>query len=515
MVFIVKRRVGKYKYLYVVSNKRYGKKIKQKTIAYIGKEETLPDLLLEAAKMKGLLKKEIENLLYQSPVSLWKLLNEMDIQKIFSTHFKKEWGVEPSIATSIMILNYAIDRKSKRKLQEWYKQTHLPYLLKIPTEKINKDLLCRTLDYFNEEIIEQIHGEIFKNVKEKFNLSDESTFYDLTAVTFEGKNCSIAKRGYNPEALYKLQVNVGLAITEEKFPITHKVFEGNIKDVSTLKKIIKMIERYSDITKTIFIFDRGITSKNNQTTIENKGAGYIAGLPKKSNIKKLIISLQNNQFTEIDDEISFYETTENNRRIIIYWSKKLQEDQKKQRKEKLQKRTKKLEKLKQNFSRYKKERLYERIGEICGDLRSYFNITVNDDSLEFSINEKKLKESEKIDGKYAIITNTDLNAKEIIDHYRDRNLVELSFKDLKLFVDIRPVRHWKENRVLAHIFLAVLAFGLRSILELKLKRAGINITAEEAISKLNQVRALCVKGKILKLTGETEETKKIVEVLEH
>ncbi|MGB9719482.1 MAG: IS1634 family transposase [Candidatus Anstonellales archaeon] len=500
-------------YIYVVSNYREKNRIRQKVHAYIGREQDLPSLLLNSTKMKLLLESDIENLLYQASVSLWRLLEETKIPEIFATYFKKEWGVEQAIATSIMILNYAIDRKSKRKLQEWYKQTYLPYLSRVPVEKINEDLLYRTLDFFNESNIEQLHGEIFKNVKEKFNLSDESTFYDLTTVTFEGNKCDIAKKGYNPEALNKLQINVGLAVTKEKFPITHKVFEGNEKDVTTLKKIIKMIDKLSDISKTIFIFDRGISSEKNLTIIEDKGAGYIAGLPKKSTIKKLIISLEDNQFTEIDAEISFYEYKKDNRRIIIYWNKKLQEDQKKLREEKLQRIIKKLEKLKQNFDRYKKERAYERIGEICGKMRKFFSIRV-DDSLAFSINEKRLKEIEKSEGKYAIITNTNLNAKEILEHYRDKNLVELSFKDLKLFVDIRPVRHWKENRVLAHIFLAVLAFGLRSLLELKLRRAGIDITAEGAISKLNQVRALCVKGKILKLTGETEEIKRIVEALE-
>jgi uncharacterized protein YkuJ len=54
------------------------------------------------------------------------------------------------------------------------------------------------------------------------------------------------------------------------------------------------------------------------------------------------------------------------------------------REEKLQKIIKRLEKLKQNFDRYKRERIYEKIGEICGKLRSLFNITVKD-SLEFFI----------------------------------------------------------------------------------------------------------------------------------
>ncbi len=83
-----------------------------------------------------------------------------------------------------------------------------------------------------------------------------------------------------------------------------------------------------------------------------------------------------------------------------------------------------------------------------------------------------------------------------------------------MFVDIDPVRHWKENRVLAHIFLAVLAFGLRSLIELKLKRAGMNITAQEAIEKLNKVRALVVRDKLLKLTSESEETRSITSIIE-
>jgi transposase len=89
----------------------------------------------------------------------------------------------------------------------------------------------------------------------------------------------------------------------------------------------------------------------------------------------------------------------------------------------------------------------------------------------------------------------------------------MSFKDLKMFVDIRPIRHHKENRVLAHVFLAVLAFGLRSLLELKLRRNNIHMTAEEALQQLAKVRVLCSNGRIIKLTGEGETTKQITQIL--
>ena len=118
-----------------------------------------------------------------------------------------------------------------------------------------------------------------------------------------------------------------------------------------------------------------------------------------------------------------------------------------------------------------------------------------------------------LDGKSAIETNTNFSAEKILQRYRNKNLIEMSFKDLKMFVDIRPIRHWKENRVLAHVFLAVLAFGLRSLLELRLRRNNLQITAEEALQQLSKVRVLCVKGKIFRTTGETEITKKITQIL--
>ena len=94
------------------------------------------------------------------------------------------------------------------------------------------------------------------------------------------------------------------------------------------------------------------------------------------------------------------------------------------------------------------------------------------------------------------------------------NFIEMSFKNLKLFNNIRPVRHWKESRVIAHVYLAVLAFALRSILQLKLRRKYPEMTSEEALLKLNSVRALVADGNLLRLTALTQEIKEIVAAIE-
>lgn len=510
MVFIRKTKIKGRVYLYLVTNKWVKGKVKQKFLAYLGREDNLPNLLKEILPLKQLMKGELENLSYSAPLELLKIANEIEIPKLFSKNFVKAWGVNAGIASTLMILNYCLESKSKNKLSEWYEQTYLKHLLKIHSDKLNSDLLYRTLDFFNEKKIEELHKKIFKKAKEKYALSGNITMYDVTALFFEGDKCNLAQRGYNTEALYKLQVNLGLAVTNEKFPVTHKVFEGNVKDVSTFYKIIALLNKTINLSNTVFIFDRGIKSKENVERIIKENSQYIAGVSKYNTIKDLILSVQEKDFIKLDED-NFYYETDNSPRTLIFWNKDFQKIQKQERDKKLIKIQQKLKKIDPKNYKKKKIRLYEKVGEILGKYHNFFKADYK--KFSFERKEDEVKKAEMLDGKSAIETNTNFSAEEILQRYRNKNLIEMSFKDLKMFVNIRPIRHWKENRVLAHVFLAVLAFGLRSLLELKLRRNNLQITAEEALQQLGKVRVLCIKGKILRTTGETETTKKIMQIL--
>lgn len=510
MVFIKRCKIKGNYYLYVVSNYRENGKIKQKFHGYLGREDNLSNVLVDFLKFKELTKSDIENLSYSAPLELMKIANEIEIPKIISKKFPKEWGVDAGTASTLMVLNYCLESKSKNKLTDWYDQTYLKHELKIPSKKINRDLLYHTLDFFDEEKIEDLHKQIFNKAKEKYNLSNDITMYDVTALFFEGEKCSLAKRGYNTEALYKLQVNLGLAITNEKFPVTHKVFDGNTKDVKTFEKVFNLLNKTIDISNTIFIFDRGIKSKDNIERIIKESSKYIAGVPKNSTIKKLILSLDEKKFEQLNEVDSYFEINNKNK-ITIFWNKEIANVEKKEREKKIRKIQIKLKKLNPKNYKKKRIRLYEKIGETLGNYRKFFKVDYK--KFSFELKEDEIKKAEILDGKCAIETNTDFPAAEILQRYRSRNIVEMSFKDLKMFVDIRPIRHHKDKRVLAHVFLAVLAFGLRSLLELKLRRNEMQITAQEAIEQLSRIRVLCSKGNILRTTGETEITKKIQQIL--
>lgn len=517
MVFIRKNwRKGKV-YFSVVETFRKKSVVRQKTLYYIGSEEDYSNFLKNGCLLNELASSELENLAVL-PSVFWNVLEQTGVPQLFSKEFTKLYGVHVSNAASVMILNYALERCSKNKLGNWFAGTVLKHELGIPFEKMNKDLLCRTLDFFTEEKIEELHAEVFRNLKTRFSLNDGLLFYDLTQVTFEGKSCELVKRGRNSAKHFPYQISLGLAVTSDKIPVSHKVFDGSVKDVSTFGKVFALVTNAVNPEKTVFVLDRGLASDGNFSLIELKKAGYIAGLPKNACWQKKIAGVQDDAFTGVDGGLSFHEFEEKPgkngsvRRTIVFWSKKLAEEQRVLREKKLAKASRNLERLKKNLSRYSQDRLREKVGRITNGVRSFYKINYKK-GLSFELIEGKIAVAERVDGKYLIITNTVLPADVILKKYRDRNFVEMSFKDLKLFVDIGPVRHWKNQRVLAHVFLAVLAFALRSLVELKLRRAKIDLTCQAAVEKLSSIRALTAGGRVLRLTGETEETKKIVEVL--
>ena len=97
--------------------------------------------------------------------------------------------------------------------------------------------------------------------------------------------------------------------------------------------------------------------------------------------------------------------------------------------------------------------------------RKFYDITINNDIpsewTHSSINEVIEIES-RYDGVFVLTSNRlELDKKEIVTSYKNLKEVEELFDDLKNFIDIRPIRHWLERRVRAHVFICVLSLLLK------------------------------------------------------
>src|SRR5262249_1539969 len=95
------------------------------------------------------------------------------------------------------------------------------------------------------------------------------------------------------------------------------------------------------------------------------------------------------------------------------------------------------------------------------------------------------------EGKYVIQTEEpDLSARDAVRLYKGLSEVERAFANLKDVIDMRPIYHRSDHRVEAHIFVAALAFLLHRAIEKKLKAAGLDLSATEALNALKSVRVV-------------------------
>jgi transposase len=90
--------------------------------------------------------------------------------------------------------------------------------------------------------------------------------YDLTSTYFEGQQTEVtlAAHGYSrdhrPDAR---QIILALVVTEEGFPLSYEIFEGNRADVTTLEEILDSVARKHGSLGRVWVFDRGIVSQEN------------------------------------------------------------------------------------------------------------------------------------------------------------------------------------------------------------------------------------------------------------
>ena len=107
----------------------------------------------------------------------------------------------------------------------------------------------------------------------------------------------------------------------------------------------------------------------------------------------------------------------------------------------------------------------------------------------YSVNQKAIDYEEVMDGIFILTTSRqDLEAKKVVESYKNLKEVEMLFDDLKNFVDIRPVRHWLQVRVRAHVFICILALLLKRIFEIDCLKGRCVMEPLEEISKSKLIK---------------------------
>jgi len=89
-----------------------------------------------------------------------------------------------------------------------------------------------------------------------------------------------------------------------------------------------------------------------------------------------------------------------------------------------------------------------------------------------SVNQAKIKEETRYDGKWVLKTNTALTTEQVALKYKELWQVEQVFRDMKSVLDARPIFHQRDETIRGHVFCSFLALVLRKELDSRLERAG-------------------------------------------
>jgi len=472
-------------YLLLCTAKREGNKIKQITLANLGRLDskktqksidTIIENLVKFSKKKALI--DATNSLFADyaklygPVEVFKALWKKTGLKGIIERLASESQVEYDLPSTIfaLVLNRLLAPSSKLSAHEWIRNE---VYLEGKEEEIGLHHLYRGLDFL-EENAKGIEDELYRQELNLFNRGVELVFFDTTSIKFYGQENELMQRGYSKDRRPDLnQVVIGIVLRRDGKPISHHVFSGNTVDVNAFKAVVEDLKDRFGLKRVIFVGDRGIVSKETLELLEQEGLEYIVGVRKQKEVREEVLS-RAGRYKRVKEGLFAKEVklTSDKRYIICLNIQEAQRD--------AAARKEMLSRLRELIKRSPKGLIKNR------GYKKY--LRVKQGGIE--LNEEKIKGEKRYDGKYVVRTNTGLRAEEVVLAYKELWKIERVFRELKSEFEIQPIYHYVPRRIRGHIFLCFLALLLEWELRKRLKEVDAGLSAREVIRDLMSMRVV-------------------------
>jgi len=350
-------------------------------------------------------------------------------------------------------------------------------------EKFNFSLndVYRALSHIGKQV-ENCQRHINEHIPAR---NTEVIYYDVTNYYFEiDEPDELRKKGVSKEHRPDPIIQMGLFMDSDGIPISYKLFPGNTNDCETLRPSMGEIKRNCDFGRVIVVADKGLNTQDNIVFNLLQKDGYVYSQTVRGAHKELkdyVLDPSGYNQTSEDykiksrihpREISVTDIHGKTKKIridekqIVFWSADYAKRAKAERAaviEKSLKLIKEPEKYRRNIShsaaKYVKNLDYDKkTGEIVNTGKALI------------YNEDKVREEEKWDGFYAIVTSEiDKTDDEIIDIYRGLWRIEESFKVTKSDLEARPVFVTREDHIQAHFLICFIALTILRLLQKRLE----------------------------------------------
>ncbi len=422
-----------------------------------------------------------------------------------------------------MVFSRLIDPHSELATSQWAKGQ---YIENVP-EEIPLHHYYRALNQV-VEIKSPLEDSIYNRLNTLFTLDFSLVFYDLTSTYFEGEGPCSAKKGHSRDHRPdRPQIEIGLLVNREGIPLSHMVFDGNLKDSTTLPQIVDRMRGTFQIKRCILVGDKGMVTSENLKELSAAGYEYIMSIKlRRSKEAERLLGLvpERDQFTELKENLLVYELpSSGGQRYLACYNPIRAQETRAHREACLtsceeflaqfllppkQGKTKDPVKVRLRIDRFLRQR----------KMASLFTYGFDSHGrLLYQRKEEEIAKEAALDGLFIVKTNsTELSPEALALGYKTLWEVEHAFREVKDFIKIRPIYHHNGERVRGHIFICFLAYLLEKLMEKRLEDHGLFMSARKALQELSSIKVVISElagQKIKKVTSIVKEQEQILQAL--
>ena len=336
-----------------------------------------------------------------------------------------------------------------------------PFVLRTTKDRVEEALFARRRDLFS---------------------GLDLVFFDTTSIYFEGEGGQTIgwyghSKDHRPD---RLQMVVGVVMDQDGNPVCSELWPGNTADVKSLVPVVERLKSRFGIGSVCIVADRGMISAETLAEVEKRKWQYILGVRMRSSTEAKSVVARAGRYAEVhpksedrDDPspLKVKEVwVEDKRRYVVC----VNEDQ-------------------ATKDRFDREAVVTSLRNALGNGdkslvgNKGYRKFLRAGGKQFAVDEDKIKEEARYDGKWVLTTNTDLPAREVALKYKQLWMVEEVFRSMKSLLDTRPIFHKCDETIRGHVFCSFLALLLRKELEDRLARKERKLEWADIIRDLDNL----------------------------
>ena len=398
-----------------------------------------------------------------------------------------------------MVINRLAEPTCKYGLLDWLKLSATPYLLEFGNASLHENLFYRAMDRLlrRQDTLERL---VYEQVVSPLTSEPAILYHDLTSTYCEGEVNDFVRFGYNRDQVKGCpQVNWGMVVTPEGFPITLQVYPGNTTDVTTVVGMRERLERVFRVHRGIYVGDRGMISEDVAKDLTDHGFQWILA-EKNDEIEEILDAGSQAPVIAVSDrnEVREHVDPEGRRHILL-----LNEDRRKEILEVLKTRQAQgkaiIERVRRGWAKRPDRAPHAVLRQAMRDLgekglTDLFEVDVDDTTVQgvLTRTKDKVRRLEKWAGWWVLTTNTELAAEEVAARYQGLEVIERGWRELKSVLKVRPFRHRLERRIRGHLLICELAYLVDRYIDWKVTKAkvqesGVAVSGPRAVEMLGSI----------------------------